>query len=117
MPMKSLKHTKSKLNDNSGADVAATEPAAYPYGARITLDAESIKKLGIQRMPAVGSQIKFEAEAQVVSISQSEDGKKIELQVVAMDMGAAGGKDDSDGALTREDSGPMSKLSKAIKGM
>ncbi|MGL5117580.1 MAG: capsid staple protein [Beijerinckiaceae bacterium] len=115
--MKSLKNTKAESRDSGGAKVAATEPAAYPCGTRITLDADSIKKLGIQKMPAVGSQIMFEAKAEVVGISQSGDGKRIELQIVAMDMGAGGGKDKTDNELTREDSGSMSRLSKAIKGM
>lgn len=115
MSMKSLKTTKPESNDDDDATDCQPGRAAYPYGTRITLDADSIKKLGIQKMPAVGSKVKFEAEATVALVSQSEDGKRIELQVTGMDMGAAGSKEG--GELARADSGPMAKLAKSIKGL
>lgn len=117
MPMHSLENTKPKPSRSACEDVAEPDSASYPYGTRITLEAETIKKLGIQKLPTVGGQLVFKAKARVIGVSQSDDGKRIELQITDMDMDMGGGKDDTDRALTRDDSGPLSKLSKTIKEM
>lgn len=44
----------------------------YPYGLSITLDDESLKKLGmLDALPAVGSEIQLTAKATVTSVSQN----------------------------------------------
>jgi hypothetical protein len=71
----------------------ATEPAKvegprYPYGLRITLDKETLEKLGIETMPDVESEVELEAVAKVVSVSanDSEYGKhrSVELQITSL---------------------------------
>lgn len=64
----------------------------YPYGLKITLNAETLDKLGIKDAPKVDSMIKFMAEAKVVSVSSEEEGYGEEsdynicLQIVEMEL-------------------------------
>jgi len=67
------------------------EPA-YPYGLQISLDAESMKKLGIKDMPKVGTKMMIEATVEVCSVSMNEskfygDNKRVELQITELGLG------------------------------
>lgn len=63
----------------------------YPYGLCLYLNDETLKKLGIEGLPVVGSTMTLEAKVIVVSIgmSQQQDGDKeqrAELQITDMDL-------------------------------
>lgn len=65
----------------------------YPYGLSINLDDETLAKLGITTLPAVGSMMRLVATVEVTSTSQYErqDEKEINinLQITAMELAAA----------------------------
>lgn len=44
----------------------------YPYGLRINLDHESLEKLGLSKLPEVGSELMIMAKVQVVGTNESE---------------------------------------------
>jgi hypothetical protein len=83
---------KEKTEENC-APVACAQPR-YPYGLCISLDNESMAKLGLDgELPAVGETVHFCAMAKVTSASMNEsetsDGKseqrcRIELQITNM---------------------------------
>ncbi len=61
----------------------------YPWGLRISLDDETLTKLGMAELPKIGAEYKLVALACVVSISQNEssEGKPsrhVELQIEQM---------------------------------
>lgn len=76
-----------KQQEKGGAYPAEPKPEKYPYGLRINLDHEALKKLGFKSMPKVGEEVALEALAHVVSAHVSEhiDGKEpnrnVELQI------------------------------------
>jgi hypothetical protein len=58
----------------------------YPYGLGVSLDHDSLSKLGIHTLPKVGSKIKLHAHAHVKSASEeSRDGgqktRRVELEL------------------------------------
>jgi len=83
---------KSMLGDCCPA--GESEGPKYPYGLSIQLNDESLKKLGITDVPAVGAKMKLIAEVEVVSTSQyaRQEGtdKDVSLQItsMALDTGA-----------------------------
>lgn len=78
--VKDVGFSNSGINDNQ-------KSPAYPYGLRITLDKDSLKKMNINKMPEVGSFIDLCAKAKVVSLSEDEQfgDKSVTLQIVEMD--------------------------------
>lgn len=65
----------------------------YPYGLCLYLDDTTLKKLGIDKLPEVGTVLNVAAKAMVVSIgmNQQHDGDKetrCELQITDMALGA-----------------------------
>lgn len=76
MTMKSMKMTPAQAKESSPA-AAEMPKQEYPYGLRITLDKETIKKLGID-LPEVGEELKITAVAKVTDChaSQSEGGQE-----------------------------------------
>lgn len=90
--MISMKNKATKANVLSpGLDSPSSEP--YPYGLRLTLNEDSLAKLGITDLPAVGTAMVLTAKVTVSSASESEhEGEKkhrdISLQITDMDLGA-----------------------------
>ena len=60
----------------------------YPYGLSLTLDADSLKKLGIKDLPTVGDEFEIEAMVRVTSVSknasETNDSTRVELQITKM---------------------------------
>ena len=86
------------LSDKESADMvspatAPTKPKGprYPYGLCVSLDNESMKKLGLSttELPDIGDMIHFMAMATVTSVSSNkveggEDCCRVELQITHM---------------------------------
>jgi len=65
-------------------------PSKYPYGLCISLDDDTLEKLGMA-LPAIGAQMRVEAIATVTSLNanQDADGKAanyVSLQITALDV-------------------------------
>lgn len=63
----------------------------YPYGLCITLEDDALQKLGLSKLPVVGSKINIQAVCEVNAVSQydNKDGSKrrsISLQITDMEM-------------------------------
>lgn len=61
----------------------------YPYGLRLDLNDETLEKLGIDDLPAVGDDLDLDAEVQVRSVSENqyegEDRRRsVTLQITKM---------------------------------
>ncbi len=75
--MKDMKRTKAdkKAEEEryTGHKVGQDD---YPYGLSVSLDHHSLKKLGIENMPKVGSKVKLHSHAHVKSTrEENRDGK------------------------------------------
>lgn len=73
----------------------------YPYGLRITLDAESLAKLGITELPPMDAEMKLTALCCVVAASQSESRggemrRTLDLQIEQMALAPAAEEDDKE---------------------
>lgn len=104
--MKDMKRTKAdkKAEDErySGHKIGQDD---YPYGLSVSLDHHSLKKLGIEKMPKVGSKVKLHSHAHVKSTrEENRDGKmhrSMELELRHMHIEPGEGT----GAETDGDSG------------
>jgi|GEM_PF-3891735 len=88
--MISMKRKKKKGGDSK---VMEMDESPYPYGMEVSLDKESMDKLGIGTM-SVGSEVQFIAKAKVVSVSEhehegSEKSENMSLQITDMDIDMA----------------------------
>lgn len=91
MALKSMKVTKADRKEREkGYAIAPGGGEDYPYGLRISLDADSMKKLGITSLPKAGKTVKVVAECCVKSTSVDDrDGRterRMELQIEKMDV-------------------------------
>lgn len=69
------------------------EQPKYPYGTSIYLDEMVMKKLGMENLPEVGSEMTLMAKVKVVSVSErerlgGEKCKNVDLQITEMEFGA-----------------------------
>jgi hypothetical protein len=64
----------------------------YPYGLRLHLNEEELKKLGITQLPDVGVEMLISAKVKVCSVNSysSENGEHrgMELQIIEMGLGS-----------------------------
>ncbi len=121
MAMQDLKISKKEAEKKSESMViGSSDQERYPYGLRLDLNDDTLKKLGITKLPAVGTVLMFEAKAKVVgsrqSATESSDNRSIELQITHLDMEM---DDDevTEGELTRNEAGAMSKVAKKLSSM
>lgn len=119
MTMQDLKITKKDAKGDKNV-VPSNHQESYSYGMRLDLDENTLKKLGIKKLPAVGDVLMFEAKAKVIASRQSYTvggtNRSLELQVTHMDL-----EMDSDevpeGELTRGQSGAISKVAQKMRDM
>ena len=86
----------------------------YPYGLRVRVDHEGLKKLNMDELPQVGHPVELRAKAQVMGVraEQREDGKEerhLEMQITHL-----GIHHEADG-MTGEDQGGSGKTPEAGK--
>lgn len=89
--MVNMKMSKEEAKEQTLLDEPKQEE--YPFGLCISLDDESLQKLGIKEIPKVGAEYTFEAKAVVTRTSsssdtQGEDESTISLQITDLDFGA-----------------------------
>lgn len=92
MPMVNLKMSREERKEQT--EVMAMDEPQYPYGLCIDLDDDTLAKLGITSLPAVGTAIQFTARAVVKSTSSnqyegSEPESRMSLQLTDMEIGDA----------------------------
>ena len=85
MNLKSMKMSPSeKKKGNLPTDKPGKEDS-YPYGLCLNLESEAIKKLGLSKLPKVGSILMVTAKAKVLGTELHESGdekrKSISLQI------------------------------------
>lgn len=78
--------------------IMACEGPKYPYGLCIHLEEESLKKLGITELPAVGASMVLHAKVEVTAVSKNEskeggEHRSLSLQITEMALGSEKKKD------------------------
>jgi hypothetical protein len=89
--MVNMKMTAEEAKEYTGAPISAGDAPAYPYGLCICLNDDSLKKLGFDDPPPVGTQMRVTAMVTVTStgVNQQQDGDKearCELQITDMEL-------------------------------
>lgn len=91
---------KNTVKTKDSSLVSPVEQDEYPYGLRIRLDNDSLKKLGITELPAIDSEHKLVALVCVVGLSMNESAgegepyRSIELQIEQLALMPAKEEDD-----------------------
>lgn len=78
---------KNTVKTKDSSLVSPMEQDEYPYGLRIRLDNDSLKKLGLTELPAIDSEHKLVALVSVVGLTMNESAgedeayRSVELQI------------------------------------
>jgi len=87
-----MKVTRSEAEQKNV--IGPMDAPEYPWGLKLSLDEEALKKLALGEMPAVGTKLKIEANVEVCDVSQyeSKEGgvrRSLSLQITDLGLGAA----------------------------
>ena len=91
---------KSIVKTKDSSLVSPVEQDEYPYGLRIRLDNDTLKKLGLTELPAIDSEHKLVALVCVVGLTMNESAgegepyRSVELQIEQMALMPAEEEDD-----------------------
>jgi len=90
MALVNMKISKEDREKERTPEMSEADGPEYPFGLRLHLDSNSLKKLGIENLPETGKEFGIEAKAKVVEVSQRADeeytDKRMELQVTDMNL-------------------------------
>jgi hypothetical protein len=123
MALKDLKITKKEAKAKSESMVIGTsDQERYPYGLRLDLNNETLEKLGMKKLPSVGTVLMFEAKAKVVGSRQSategSENRSVELQITHIDLEDGESSEEvKEGELTRGQAGAMDRVAKRMRDM
>lgn len=97
-----MKHMKMTETEQKGTESAvAVNRPEYPYGLEVRLDEQSLKKLGIKDLPAVGTKMELAAKVHVSNAMMHDgtDGKhrSIALQITHMELAKGRDREATDG--------------------
>lgn len=85
MKLHSMKMSKKEKKDNMPKAVGSSDGPNYPYGLRLSLNDDSLKKLGIKSLPKVGAKMTVHAVGEVCAVSQHEsenhEDRHVEIQI------------------------------------
>lgn len=113
MALKSMKRTpadeKARKEKYKGEEVRGGDE--YPWGLRLNLDDEILRKLGVKALPKVGARMAVNAEVSVVAVHRcaatgGTDERSLELQITRMELSpgsAASALDAVDAAIDEAD--------------
>lgn len=91
MKMANLKMSKPEKKESMPCSVDS-QPN-YPYGLTLRLDSASLDKLGMDKLPKVGTKVMVQAVGVVTSVSQHEsksnDSRNVEIQLQEMGVESA----------------------------
>lgn len=82
-----LKSMKMEAVENEDVVLSGPKKPEYPYGLRLKLEGEVLKKLELQEMPDIGSMVDLMAKAKVVALRKEEDHVCLEIQITDMGLG------------------------------
>jgi hypothetical protein len=92
-----MENMKLDASDVNAISPVPEDAPAYPYGLRIELSDESMKKLGLESLPTVGTKMELHAIVVVERASQNEtkEGKRqdMSLQITDMELGDCEGEE------------------------
>jgi hypothetical protein len=95
---------KNTVKTKDSSLVSPVEQAEYPYGLRISLNNDSLKKLGITELPAIDSEHKLIALVCVVGLTMNESAgegepyRSVDLQIEQLALMPAKEEDDESGS-------------------
>lgn len=113
--MISLKNT-SNTEEQAEPAIADSNDDGYPWGTRINLEDDVLKKLDINTLPNVGDELMIEAKVRVISVRESGDSRSVELQITDMEL-ELDDHEVEEGELTRGESKAMQALAAKLKKM
>jgi hypothetical protein len=77
-----------KEREKKYAESAIVDRPAYPYGLSIHLDDDALEKLGLSKLPEVGTELALVAVVDVTSVSENDSGagavRSASLQITSM---------------------------------
>ena len=92
MELKNMKCTPAEVNAH---DPIPSKPAGpqYPYGLRLHLDEETLKKLALEKLPEIGGKLMLQARVEVCEVSEHKSvygmNRSLGLQITDLGLSAA----------------------------
>jgi hypothetical protein len=87
----SMKTTRKEREKQFAATTPAEDAPVYPFGLEVRLDEESLKKLGMEDLPEVGTVMTLVARVEVTAVSshasESGENQSVTLQITDLAVG------------------------------
>lgn len=121
-----MKMSKEEVKEYNSPEVAMTDSDGerYPWCLRFDLNDEVLEKMGVTTLPAVGEEMMMTCKVKVIgtrqSASEGSDNRSVDLQITELDLPIGDAQDLEEGEeedLTRNTSGPMSKVAQKLQNM